>query len=209
MCFLGANFCIILPTYKSFSKYRHSTVSSLQGLTCPQGASSMCTDAWPFPLGLWLALHQSSRGRAWEGKGWRWEEREEEAREQNTKFHLFWVGWLIFLAWREKLWIQFVPLANCVPESLGGGQKSGKWLISFTVGQVRAGLTCAGMGFVWLRTGQKWMCNTVAMTKGLKFNWIPILLLSILLPSLPAFFVSNLDGEKRERSWCVKEKLGY
>lgn len=123
MCFLGANFCIILPTYKSFSKYRHSTVSSLQGLTCPQGASSMCTDAWPFPLGLWLALHQSSRGRAWEGKGWRWEEREEEAREQNTKFHLFWVGWLIFLAWREKLWIQFVPLANCVPESLGGAEK--------------------------------------------------------------------------------------
>lgn len=101
--------------------------------------------------------------------------------------------------------------ASCqlCPRVPWGGQKSGKWLISFTVGQVRAGLTCAGMGFVWLRKGQGWMCNTVAMTKALKLNWIPILLLSILLPSLPAFFVSNSDGEKRERSWCVKEKLGY
>lgn len=125
----------------------------LQGLTSPPRAASLCCDAWPLPLGSWLALQQSSRGRAKEGKGWGWQQRDEEAREQNTKFHLFWVGWLIFLAWREQLWIQFMLLANCVPESLVGlGKKmNGKWLTSFTVGHVSAGLTLAGMVLFGLR----------------------------------------------------------
>lgn len=36
------------------------------------------------------------------------------------------LGWMAhFLAWREQLWIQFVALANCVPESLVGRGK--KW----------------------------------------------------------------------------------
>lgn len=37
------------------------------------------------------------------------------------------LGWMAhFLAWREQLWIQFVPLANCVPESLVGPGKKKK-----------------------------------------------------------------------------------
>ncbi len=68
----------------------------LLGLTIPRRAASLCSDAWPLQLGPWLALQPRSRQRAKEGKGWRWERREEEARGQNTKFHLFWVGWLIF-----------------------------------------------------------------------------------------------------------------
>lgn len=143
-----------------------------------------------------------------EGLGMRGEGRGSKRTEHKIPSVLGWMAHFFSLK-REALNPICASCQLCPRVPGGGGRKSGKWLISFTVGQVRAGLTCAGMGFVWLRTGQKWMCNTVAMTKGLKLNWIPILLFSILLPSLPAFFVSNLDGEKRERSWCVKEKLGY
>lgn len=41
------------------------------------------------------------------------------------------LGWMAhFLAWREQLWIQFVPLANCVPQSLVGAEQNSKWLTS-------------------------------------------------------------------------------
>lgn len=97
--------------------------------------------------------------------------------------------------------------ASCqlCPRVPWGGRKSGKWLISFTVGQVRARLTCAGMGFVWLRKGQGWMCNIVAMTKALKLNWIPICCFqfSCLL------FLSSLSPTrmgKKEREVGVQKK---
>lgn len=107
-----------------FSSLPRSASSSVSwGGLGPRRTSSMCSDAWPFPRGPWLVVHQSNRGRAGEGMCWRWEGRNGEAREQNTKFHLFWVGWLFFLAWREQLWIQFLSLANCVPESPGGLEK--------------------------------------------------------------------------------------
>lgn len=128
--------------------------SCLQRLTCPRRAASLCSDAWPLPLGSWLALQQGSRGRAKEGKGWRREQREEEAREQYTKFHLFWVGWLIFLP-GESSFESNLCLLPTVSQSPLWGQKKRQMADKLTVGQVMAGLTCVGTGFVWLKKGQE------------------------------------------------------
>lgn len=61
------------------------------------------------------------------------------------------LGWMAhFLAWREQLWIQFVPLANCVPEVPCGGRKNANgWQ---ALQWVRSGLdpSCVGTGVVWL-----------------------------------------------------------
>lgn len=62
----------------------------------PRGLLACTVDVCPLPAGPQLGLQQSSRGEVKRGKGSDTGSRvERKLKEQNKKFHLFWVGWLI------------------------------------------------------------------------------------------------------------------
>lgn len=149
----------------------------LQGLTCPHRASSMCSDAWPFPLGLRLALHQSSREKAGEGKGWRWEGREEKRKRENRTQNSICSGLdgSFFSLERPAL----NPICASCQLCLRVPRGDRKWqlLTSFTVGQVSPGLTCAGPApFGWRRVKD----GCVMLERRPKhLNWIGLIIYQV------------------------------
>lgn len=87
MCFLGANFCIILPTYKSFSKYRHSTVGSIsRGSLVPRElpVCALTRGLFHYDSGLLYiraAEGEHEKGRVGDERGGK---RKQENRTQNS-----------------------------------------------------------------------------------------------------------------------------
>lgn len=123
MCFLGANFCIILPTYKYFLNIVTAPLAPSPGVDLSPGSFQYVHWRVAFStrtLACFTSEQQRESMRR-EGLEMRGEGRGSKRTEHKIPSVLGWMAH--FLAWREQLWIQFVPLANCVPESLGGAEK--------------------------------------------------------------------------------------
>lgn len=113
--------------------------------------------------------------------------RKQKQKNRNTKFHLFWVGWLIFFS-LESLALNpicaFCQLCPRVPCGVMGG--GCKWLTK-TRCVLRLGnmdTSHVGMSFIWIKGAQIWLYYSTAIgifsvIKWIKIRWFGALVTSI------------------------------
>lgn len=117
--------------------------------------------------------------------------RRQKQKNHNTKFHLFWVGRLIFFS-LESLALNpicaFCQLCPRVPCGVMGGKKKLQMADKHSV--LRLGKTDTshvGMSFIWIKGGQIWLYYSTAIGIFLVIKWIKIRWFGSLVTSISQY----------------------